>query len=151
MLSQISWLDFFKAIGLITVIYYLYVLIRYYPQKLKNLFASRKNENQEMAVVFSKDESDINTEIVEEIHEQGDTEMDKVEALITSIVQLIKEASTDLNDPEQFKASIHSVLSKCDGLQHSLYRPSINELISTECSKYGTFRLSVEEVDVLWD
>lgn len=42
MLSSISWQQYFAAIAIISVTYYLYVLLRYYQREISNLFISKQ-------------------------------------------------------------------------------------------------------------
>ncbi|TWR24784.1 hypothetical protein FPZ43_17975 [Mucilaginibacter pallidiroseus] len=41
-MSSISWQQYFAAIAIISVTYYLYVLLRYYQREISNLFTSKQ-------------------------------------------------------------------------------------------------------------
>lgn len=147
MLSHISWLQFFSGIGTIVIIYYLYVLVKYYPHKIKGIFAS-KNRKAEMNPSFMQTEDGHDPA---ETHDEEHDEFREIEELVSNLQELIREGSANITEVGDFQKEISLVLHQARDLRKSPYRPSINELIKSECSKYGTFALSEKEIDALWD
>lgn len=148
MLSNISWMQFFTGMGSILVIYYLYVLVRYYPDKLKGLFAGKKGT--EINPSFLQHNGSEPTADAQSSEEEYD-EFKEIENLVSTLQDVIREGSENINEVGDFKKEIAVVLRRAYDLRESPYRPSINELIKSECSKYRTFTLSEREVDALWD
>ena len=152
MLSNITWTEFFAGIFLIAAIYYLYVVIKFYPEKLKGLFASKNLNATEQSPFVKYAENDvIEANRDEEQIESEHSDLDEVEDMVTELVTKIQSCSEKQMVDGEFKQALRLVLRGKPLLKTSPYRPSINELIVSECGKHGTFTLSEKEVDFLWD
>lgn len=154
MLSQITWLEFFGTVGVIVGIYYTYVLVRYYPDKLKRLVPKTKETAVDRSIYVESEDYAAEPEMKvhgQQVIDHGNLEMDAVEALIAELVQVIKSSSEEKLQIDEFKQELQSTLHRGPVVKISAYRSSINELIKSECEKYGTFALNVKEIDVLWE
>lgn len=142
-------MQFFTGMGSVLIIYYLFVLVRYYPDKLKNFFAP-KSKKPEIQSSFFRDEQSKSSISVQGPEEEYD-EFEEIENLVSTLQDIIKECSEDNCDIGYCKNEINVALDKVKHLRDSPYRTSINQLITSECEKYGTFMLSEKEVNALWD
>jgi hypothetical protein len=152
MLSNITWTDFFAGTFLLAAIYYLYVVIKFYPEKLKGLFAAKKPiAGEQSPFVKYADNDIIEASRSPEETETDRSDLDDVEDLVTELVTTIQGCSEKQMVGGEFKQALRMVLRGKPLLKTSPYRPSINELIVSECGKHGTFTPSEKEVDFLWD
>lgn len=152
MLSNITWSEFFTGICALVVLYYLYVAVKFYPDKLKTLFSSRKETANTQNVFLEErpDQDDLQQSFEKTEVDQYD-EMDDVEELVTSLIKGIQNTSEKKMVIGEFKQYLRMTLREKPVLKNSPYRSSINELIISECGKHGTFTLSEKEVDALWE
>ena len=152
MLSNITWTEFFTGISLLAAIYYLYVAIKYYPEKLKGLFAGRRPIDKGTSPFLQNGEAETATNAVpHEEPETGHSDLDDVEETVTELVALIQESSEKQEPADEFRKALGMALRRRPILKTSPYRPSINELVVSECGKHGTFALNEKEVDFLWE
>lgn len=160
MLNGITWTEYFVGMAVLMIAYYAYVLMRYYPQELKNLLSSGRNQQighlapSEMFIQdegYLDDPEDDTNEYDVVGHADQDDEFMDVEELINSITDVIEKASKTGMVVGEFKQFLRMVLREKPNVKDSPFRPSINDLIVSECEKYETYTLSVKEVDGLWD
>ena len=74
----------------------------------------------------------------------------EVDQLIERLKEVVADACSKKLIPREFIEYLQAVLLEYPSIKNSPYRSSINELISSECEKYGTVALSEEEVEQLW-
>lgn len=156
MLSGITWGEYLTAMGILIAIYYGYVGLRYYPHELRRVFSGRTSRVTQQPAFgdgnfMQEEEEDDGGFTNEQNDDDGDDEFREVEALITSLTQAVEKASKKKMIPAEFKQYLKGILREQPTLKDSPFRSSINELIVSECGKYGTYTLSEKEIDVLWD
>ncbi|MCT1523845.1 hypothetical protein [Sphingobacterium hotanense] len=157
MFTNISWADYLTAVFLLLAIYYVYVGVRYYSGDLKDLLSGKRKLNFRTSP--ANDPGDQPPQLSEHAdHPTGtafgettDDDFAEVEYLIGRLKDVIADASGRQLIPQEFKHYLHLTLKEYPNLKISPLRPSINELIVSECEKYGAVTLSVEEVEVLWN
>ncbi len=156
MFTNISWTDYFVAVVLLLAIYYLFVGVRYYSADLKDLISGKQRPN--FRVALPRDLSDESILSTEENYPNespafettADDDFAEVEHLIERVKGVIADASGKKLIPQEFKQYLHLVLREYPNIKNSPLRSSINELIASECEKYGAVTLSEEEVELLW-
>ena len=149
MLSNITWTEFFAGTLLLAAIYYLYVMIRFYPGEIKSFLNRRKVQDNH--TTFMAPEPVVENPAEAKIAiESADSDLDDVEELVAQVVSTIAESATRKLDDTELKWAIELVLGSKPMLKESPYRSSINALIVSECAKNGTVTLSEKEVDMLW-
>ena len=156
MFTNISWTDYFITVAILLAIYYLFVGIRFYAVDIKDLLSGKRKLNLKTALPFnSKGEYPSSTE--GNIHpseasfeETTDKEFTEVEHLIERLKALIADASRRKMIPQEFKQYLSLVLKEYPSVKNSSLRASVNELIISECEKYGTATLTEDEVDLVW-
>ncbi|MBN9293592.1 MAG: hypothetical protein J0G96_06400 [Flavobacteriia bacterium] len=152
MLSNITWTEYLTTVGLMMIAYYTYVGLRYYPTELKRLLSMKKeNGGFEDAGVNPLIEAEYEDEDEGFQGEDEQDEYSEVEALITSLTELIKKATEKKAVLPEFKQSLRMVLRKYPSVKETPFRSSINELIVSECAKSEYHTLSEGEVNRLWE
>ena len=155
MLTNISWRDYFITVIILLAIYYFFVAIRYYSRDIKDLLSAKRKLNLKAALPCnSKGEypSTIGGNIHSEasFEETTDKEFTEVEHLIERLKVLIGDASRRKMIPQEFKQYLSLVLKEYPSVKNCSLRASVNELIVSECEKYGTVTLTEDEVDLVW-
>jgi len=156
MLTNISWTDYFIAVAVLLTTYYLFVGLWYFYADFKNLVSGKKELR--FRAVPSHDTSDESI-LSSEANYPGespalestiDDDLAEVEHLIGRLKNVIADASGRKLIPLEFKQYLHLVLQEYSNIKNSPLRSSINELIASECEKYGAVILSEDEVELLW-
>ena len=156
MFTNITWTDFFLGIAIGTGVYYLLVGLRYYRVEIIGFFSGRKKMNFN-TTFDQEDYSDVlndedNSTKTKQNHflASSDQDFEQIERLITKIKRIISDTAQVQLEPDEFKDYIGVTLKEYPLIKNSPLRASINELIVSECEKYGAVALSEEEVDLLW-
>lgn len=158
MFTGISWTDYVAAVAILLVIYYAYVGVRYFSGDLRALLAGKKKlrfrrvpQGSDEEDSTSSDTDTASTPISPSTFEESsDSDFEEVEHLIGRLKDVIADASGRELIPQEFSHYLRMTLKEYPNIKNSPLRPSVNELIVSECEKYGTVTLSVEEVDRLW-
>jgi hypothetical protein len=151
MLSSISWQDYLTAAAISAIIYYLVIGIRYYREDLTKVFSGQKNIGHRS--IMYEDTGDTGVISIAEKTEQSEfvnEELDEVEHLIERLKKLIADTVEKGVDEGQFKNYLGLLFQEYPALKTSMLRSSINELVASECEKYGTVAISESEVEELW-
>lgn len=155
MLNNMSWTGYFTALGIALVIYYLFVGIKYYSEEIKDLFSGKRRISFNPALPGrNKRQRDEEPEHKEQAiagfeHTTND-DFIVLERLIERLKKVINEAAGRKMILQEFKQYLTMILKDYPSVAGSHLRSSVNELIISECQKYGTVELNVKEVDMLW-
>jgi len=162
MFTNISWTNYLVVVILLLVIYYLIIGIRFYSHDLKNLLLG----NQKFKLSHSASLSNVLNDNNPIAHEQSQPEMFQagndfaettdetfleVEHLIVRLKEAIANASGKKYVKEEFFLYLQLIIKEYPMLKNSQFQSVINELIISECAKYGSVTLSEEEVGTLWN
>jgi hypothetical protein len=150
MFTGISWKDYLVVVAIALIIYYLFVGVRYFSADLRDLFSGKRKLNFK-AVSPDHDAGENLPNRNTPFEETTDDEFAQVEQLIERLKSVIRDVSQRKLVPEEFKQYLHLVLKEYPAIKNSPLRSSINELVITECEKYGTVTLGENEMDVLWN
>lgn len=150
MLSKISWSEYFYAVALILVVYYAYVFLRYYAGDVQHNLSRKKSYTQEL------EEEEPIVDVIDqdeptEVQEAEDNNFDQIESLIEQIKIRIEADSKTVIYNENFGLELQQVIQSFPALKYTPYKSAINELILTECSKYGITKLDEEDIAKFWD
>lgn len=152
MFTQISWTDYLLAVSILLAIYYLFVGVRYFSGDLKALLAGKRKLTLKTSG-FPQNEP-LQTEVSEDISvttdEDSDDEFAEVEHLIEKVKAMIADALGKQLVKEEFRQYLRLVLKEFPSVKTSVLRPSVNELIVSECEKQGIGAFNEDEVDALW-
>lgn len=155
MFTNISWTGYLTVVAILLAIYYLYVGVRYFSADLKGLFAERQKLKFKAVLHGNSKADDLlvledNRLKASSFEETTDDEFSEVEHLIERLKTVVSDASRRKLIPQEFKQYLSMVLKEYPTVRYSPLRLSINELIISECEKYGTVTLKEEEVELLW-
>ncbi|MBS1780992.1 MAG: hypothetical protein JST70_16830 [Bacteroidetes bacterium] len=154
MLQSISWTEYLTAVAVILILYYLYVAVRYFQGDIKDLLGGKRKLSFRTALAVPGENGE--PKIIEEQETHGafeqakDNEFAEVEHLIGRLKTAIADASRRKLIAQEFKQYLSMVLKEYPSVKYSPLRSSINELIISECQKYGAVTLREEEAELLW-
>jgi hypothetical protein len=151
MLKNISWTDYIVTVSAIFFIYYLYISIRYYSDEIKNFLSGK----QKLRPSLNTDRAyDSNIEQPRDYPVSFENDSDESNTGTEQLTERLKSVIADAMDrqliPQEFKQYLSMVLKEYPSIRYSADRSCINELIVSECKKYGTAILSEDEVELLW-
>ena len=156
MLTNISWTDYIVAVAILLAVYYFFVGIRYFFDDLKALFSGKSNLRFMVGISYDTvresiqpSEKNYNGESPD-FETTTDDDFAEVEHLIECLKSVIADASGKKLIPQKLKQYLSLVLQEYPNIKNSPFRTSINELIASECEKYGAVILSEDEVEYLW-
>lgn len=155
MFTNISWAGYLTIVAILLAIYYLYVGVRYFSSDLKSLFTERQKLKFKAAIPGNSKAEDLptpeeNRQESSSFEETTDDEFTEVEHLIERLKTVIADASRRKLILQEFKQYLSMVLKEYPTIRYSPLRSSINELIISECGKYGAAVLKEAEVELLW-
>lgn len=156
MLTNISWTDYFIAVAILLTVYYFFVGIRYFSADLRDLISGKTELKLRTLRLLDTGGKNIQTSEKNYPGESPaletitDDDFVEVEHLIGRLKNVIADASSRELIPLEFKQYLHLVLQEYPNIKNSPLRSSINELIASECEKYGAVTLSEDEVELLW-
>jgi len=154
MLQSISWSEYITAVVLLLVVYYLVIAGRYCSGDIKDILTGKRTLRFRTALPApGKHEEEIPSEsgkLTGGSEETAGNEFTDVEHLIERLKNVIADASRRNLIPQEFRQYLSMVLKEYPSLRYSPLRSSINELIISECQKYGAVTLKEEEVELLW-
>ena len=157
MLTNISWTDYIIAVAILLTTYYFFVGMRYFSAGLKDLVTGKRELKFRAVIPDDTDESESIQPIEKNYNGESpafetttDDDFAEVEHLIERLKSVIADASGKKLIPQELKQYLHLVLQEYPNIKNSPFRTSINELVASECEKYGAVTLSEDEVELLW-
>ncbi|RPD44044.1 hypothetical protein [Paracnuella aquatica] len=164
MLNNISWANYLSFVILLLVMYYAVVGVKFYSQEIKDLLSGKtKLRFRSTTSNYSGDEvtnaegqslqSELfpsNLNYVPATEEPNDT-LQQTKELTHSLRETIAEAVEKSYIREEFILSLQLLLKKYSFLKGTPSLSAINNLIASECEKYGYVQLSAEERVMLWN
>ncbi|MDT0677035.1 hypothetical protein [Autumnicola musiva] len=152
MFTQISWTDYLLAVSILLIIYYLFVGVRYFSSDLKDLLAGKRKPTLKTSGFTQHEplQNDDSENISVTTDEEANDEFTEVEHLIEKMKTVITDALDKQLVKEEFRQYLRLVLKEFPSVKTSALRPSVNELIVSECEKQGIVAFNEEEVDELW-
>ncbi len=151
MFSTISWTDYIIVVTILLIVYYLFVVVRYYPFELKELFSGKRKLNFRRAPMKElSTEERVHTEQEATDQPENDDELN-AERLAVHLNQVISYASKRNLAPGELKQHLQLILREFPEFKDTALQSSINNLIISECEKHGAATLREEEVEMLWN
>lgn len=157
MLTNISWTDYIIAVAILLTTYYFFVGMRYFSADLKDLVTGKRE--LKFRAVIPDDTDEIESIQTSEKNYNGespafetttDDDFAEVEHMIERLKSVVADASGKKLIPQEFKQYLHLVLQEYPNIKNSPFRSSINELVASECERYGAVTLSEDDVEQLW-
>lgn len=149
MFTNVSWSSYLAVMGILIIIWYLLVVLKFYSGVIKKILSGEKklklrsfkdnNENDRQAKPLSSSFS-----------ESFDT-LEDAEELSLRIIQAATESAQKNLSKVQFQNYLRMVLEEYPYVKISSLRDSINKLMVTESEKHPAFFLTLSEADSLWE
>lgn len=149
MFTNIPWSSYLTLAGILVIIWYLVIILKFYITDLKKIFSGEKK----LKIPSFKSNSQNTKEpksISASFSESFDT-LDDAEELATRIIQAAQESAEKKLSKEQFQNYLSMVLEEYPYVKISSLRESINKLIVSESEKHPSLLLTLSEADSLWE
>lgn len=144
-----SFKEFFIAMGILTIIYLAFVLLRYYRKELNALIANKGTIPQQ------QDDDEIFGPFENNQPGEGEAlpfseDFKKAEIIIPKIKEIILQAGANNYDHLQLYDALKTVVTAYPKVNDPMIREGIAELIIHECKKHGAVKPDQREMDELW-
>lgn len=152
MFTNVSWGSYLAAMGILLLIWYLVLILKFYSKDLRELFSGdKKLKFPVLKKTYKKLENQRDQKsLFSSFSESFDT-LEDAEELFTRIVQAVEESSQMNLSKEQFQNYLKMVLEEYPYVKISSLRENINNLIVSESVKHPQFYLTFAEADTLWE
>lgn len=153
MFTNVSWGSYLAAVGILLLIWYLVLILKFYSKDLRELFSGDKKFKFPLLKKTSKNELEDRrgqNSLSSVFSESFDT-LEDAEELSTRILQVVEESSQMNLSKEQFQNYLKMVLEEYPYVKISSLRENINNLIVSESEKHPQFYLTFAEADTLWE
>lgn len=157
MFSQISWATYFETVVYSIIVYYVFILYKYYRHDLSGILKGRQKQSLAEASFASINQQSTspqgNTSKHADFMPKEGPENDHslhAQALSDEIQAFTAEAGNNEFEREPVLLSLQLLVSKYPLVKSSPYKESIQELIAQKCATNCSVHLSEEELDGLW-
>lgn len=153
MFTNVSWCSYLAVVGILLLIWYLVLILKFYSKDLRELFSGEKKFKFPALKKTSKNELEDRrgqNSLSSAFSESFDT-LEDAEELSTRILQVVEESSQMNLSKEQFQNYLKMVLEEYPYVKISSLRENINNLIVSESEKHPQFYLTFAEADTLWE
>lgn len=149
MFTNIPWSSYLTVIGILVIIWYLVIILKFYSTDLKKILSGEKKLK---IPSFRKNSQNSKgpKSISASFSESFDT-LEDAEELAKRITQAVEESAEKKLSKEQFQNYLSMVLEEYPYVKISSLRESINKLIVCESEKYPALLLTLSEADSLWE
>ncbi|MEN2416153.1 MULTISPECIES: hypothetical protein [Flavobacterium] len=153
MFTNISWSSYLTVLGLVVLIWYFIILLKFYYKDLLKLFSGEKKLKFTSFRDITKSKVQDPGEhrsLSSAFSESFDT-LEDAEELSVRILQAVKESNEKEFSKEHFQNYLRMVLDEYPYVKISSLRENINKLMVSESSKYPNLLLTLSEADSLWE
>ena len=158
MFTNISWSKYCIAIGLLVIIWYVFLGFRFYYQELKQFlsgkqnikFSTLKNKKIEQSCLVTNDTANSKSSLSASFSESLGT-LEDADELSNILLNAITESSERNLSKDEFRYYLQLILKDFPLVKDSTFRTMINEVMVSECEKHPQMILTYAEVDGLWD
>lgn len=142
MLSTISWSSYLTAAGLFVLIWYGFLILKYYRKNVQDLF--KRN------IGTSSGEEQFSSGPFSEFKESFST-LEDAEELYNKLLTVFTESDAGGLSKAAFMNYIRFILLEYPFVKQSAIRGKINSLVVLESAKYPELLLTLSEMDSLWE
>lgn len=166
MFTGISWSDYTTTTALLLAAYYLFVGVKFYSRELQYLLSSKSRflvgSTSVKSNVQNAEESNLQLQAIQSVLFPSSANYTPVTETIEDIFKQVQELTGKLEEAiavaaekgyikDEFVLSLQLLLKNYAFLKGSLAMGAINNLIASECERYGYIQLSAEERVMLWN
>jgi hypothetical protein len=131
MINNISWGSYWSALTVLLIIYYGYVLLRYYRKDLYGRMVASPSIQMGKEV-------------------EGEISLPIVQGLTDEITAYLEQASNAGTKKQEIVFALQQIVLKHKSLKNSEYQSAVNSLIQFECKEKCAIHLSEEEIGQVW-
>lgn len=158
MLTNISWSNYGIAVGVLLLVWYLFLGFRFYFEDLKQLVSGKRRVRIPFLGSIKTAESSLVLEDTLEAEMSTSSSflesvatLEEAEELSTMLVNAMRLSSERNLSKVEFQDSLRLILDNYPYAQGTTLRVRINELMVSKSEKYPKLTLSYVEMDALWD
>ncbi len=147
MLQQLSWAQYLTAITIITIAYYVYVLVVYYKVELQRLFNGNGNTQQSLSLQGLMPPKAV----VNYTEDQGADLFSLGHQLMATLQPIIAKAADAKSPREELLFGLQQVIR--NGYQHlkaTSVQTTIHKYIQEQCTQQLQILLSEDDLQQLW-
>lgn len=149
MFTNVSWSSYLAVIGIAVIIWYLFIVLKFYSGDLKKIFSGEKKLNLPSFKSNMQNTKEAKS-ISDSFSESFDT-LDDAEQLAVRIQQAVTESAEKNLSKEQFQNYVSMLLEEYPYVKISSLKENINKLMVSESNKYPQLQLTLSEADSLWE
>lgn len=152
MFTNISWSSYLTVLGVVVLIWYFILLLKFYYKDLLKIFSGEKKlkfssfKNNKNKLQDSGGHKSLSSSFSESF----DT-LEDAEELSARIIQAVAESNEKEFSKEHFQNYLRMVLDEYPYVKISSLRENINKLMVNESLKYPNLLLTLSEADSLWE
>jgi hypothetical protein len=158
MFTNISWNDYVIAIGLLVLVWYLFLGFRFYYKEIKEFISGERRikfptlgyKKKKQSCLAANDKSNSRSTLSSSFFESFST-LEDAEELSSLLTNAIKESAERNLSKAEFRNYLKLILNDYPYVKSSTLRVLVNELMVSECEKHPQMILTYAEVDGLWD
>ncbi|WP_406843503.1 hypothetical protein [Flavobacterium soyae] len=153
MFTNISWSSYLTALGVVVLIWYFIILLKFYYKDFLKIFSGEKKlkfTSFRNATKNKIERTGAQKSLSSSFSESFDT-LEDAEELSARILQAVMESNEKNFSKEHFQNYLRMVLDEYPYVKISSLRENINKLMVTESSKYPNLLLTLSEADSLWE
>lgn len=153
MLKTFTWNHYLMVVATLTAVYYVVIIIRYYKHSAR-LLVRRIWQKESGIRTLAKAPVEKTIGPATDLPQQRSSDTE-TPSLVRELTQHLKETIADAYQNQYSKEDLllllEMTLKDYLSLNSTPFQSVINELIRSECSKYGFIHLSVVELEEIWN
>lgn len=160
MFTSDPWTDYTIALSALLTGYYLFVMIKFYRSDLKSLIGSIDRPSvivagpealQQKAVAsLNESSSELDSLQPEALIPFKQLLSERLEELTGHLKELIMEAHQKRYSSQDLMILLQMTLREYPTITGSPFQRMINNLIDSECAKYGSMHLNAQDKVMIW-
>ena len=153
MFTNISWSSYLTVLGMVVLIWYFIILLKFYYKDLLKIFSGEKKLkfNSFKNATKNKLQGTGDQKSLSSAFSESFDTLEDADELSVRILQAVKESNEKEFSKEHFQNYLRMVLDEYPYVKISSLRENINKLMVTESSKYPNLLLTLSEADSLWE
>lgn len=150
MLRNITWSNYLIALGALTAIWYICLVLRYHHKKLFEMLSGKRRITFPFKRKESTKEHISDSKIGNSFREPFST-MEDAEELTEILKKAVAESSDRNLSIDEMKNYLRLILNEYPYVKISSLRHNMNNIVVAELEKYPKLTISILEVDSLWE
>ncbi|UUW08638.1 hypothetical protein NLG42_21355 [Flavobacterium plurextorum] len=149
MFTNITWSSYLTAACILTIVWYLIILFKFYRTDLKKIFSGEKKFR---VLSFKKSSKNLReTKSISDSFQKSFGTLEDAEALSARIVSAVRESVEKNLSKQQFENYLRMLLEQYPYVKISSLKENINQKMVSESEKHPKLQLTLSEADSLWE